>query len=96
MQAISVLTRINSMRDVELEAYWADIRAMMETDGWRRHCEELRTQAEAINSVEATVNAEDMWIRKGQLSVIATILNLEATINSGEEVYLAELQGEDD
>lgn len=84
------------MRDVELEAYWADIRAMMETDGWRRHCEELRTQAEAINSVEATVNAEDMWIRKGQLSVIATILNLEATINSGEEVYLAELQGEDD
>jgi hypothetical protein len=96
MQVISVLTRINSMRDVELEAYWADIRAMMETDGWRRHCEELRTQAEAINSVEATVNAEDMWIRKGQLSVIATILNLEATINSGEEVYLAELQGKDD
>lgn len=84
------------MRDVELEAYWADIRAMMETDGWRRHCEELRTQAEVINSVEATVNAEDMWIRKGQLSVIATILNLEATINSGEEAYLAELQGEDD
>lgn len=84
------------MRDVELEAYWSDIRAMMETDGWRRHCEELRTQAEVINSVEATVNAEDMWIRKGQLSVIATILNLEATINSGEEAYLAELQGEDD
>ena len=84
------------MRDVELEAYWVDIRAMMETDGWRRHCEELRTQAEVINSVEATVNAEDMWIRKGQLSVIATILNLEATINSGEETYLAELQGEDD
>lgn len=84
------------MRDVELEAYWADIRAMMETDGWRRHCEELRTQAEVINSVEATVNAEDMWIRKGQLSVIATILNFEATINSGEEAYLAELQGEDD
>ena len=84
------------MRDVELEAYWADIRAMMETDGWRRHCEELKTQAEIINSVEATVNAEDMWIRKGQLSVIATILNLEATINSGEEAYLADLQGKDD
>lgn len=84
------------MRDVELEAYWSDIRAMMETDGWRRHCEELKTQAEIINSVEATVNAEDMWIRKGQLSVIATILNLEATINSGEEAYLADLQGKDD
>jgi hypothetical protein len=37
-----------------------------------------------------------MWIRKGQLSVIATILNLEATVNAGEEAYQAELQGEDD
>lgn len=84
------------MRDVELEAYWADIRAMMETSGWRRHCEELTTQAAVINSVEAVVSIEDMWIRKGQLSVIATILNLEATVNSNSDSYLAELQGEDD
>jgi NADH:ubiquinone oxidoreductase subunit E len=84
------------MRDVELEAYWADIRGMMETDGWRRHCKELTEQAEIINSVEATQSADDMWIRKGQLSVIATILNLEATVNAGEEAYQAELQGEDD
>jgi NADH:ubiquinone oxidoreductase subunit E len=84
------------MRDVELEAYWADIRGMMETDGWRRHCEELTAQAAIINSVEAAQSADDMWIRKGQLSVIATILNLEATVNAGEEAYQAELQGEDD
>jgi NADH:ubiquinone oxidoreductase subunit E len=84
------------MRDVELEAYWSDIRAMMETDGWRRHCKELTTQAAIINSVEAAQSADDMWIRKGQLSVIATILNLEATVNAGEEAYQAELQGEDD
>jgi hypothetical protein len=96
MQVNSVLTRVNSMRDVELEAYWADIRAMMETDGWRRHCEELKTQAEVINSVEAVVSVEDMWIRKGQLSVIATVLNFEDTVKLNSELYLAELQGKDD
>jgi hypothetical protein len=84
------------MRDVELEAYWADIKSMMETAGWRRHCKELTEQATIINSVEATPSADDMWIRKGQLSVIATILNLETTVTTGEEAYQAELQGEDD
>ena len=38
-----------------------------------------------INSVEATKDAEDLYMRKGQINVLAYILNLESTTNTNYE-----------
>jgi hypothetical protein len=47
------------------------------TDGWKTLTEDLQTNAEGINSVEATKDEKDLYFRKGQLYVISTLLNLE-------------------
>jgi len=50
-------------------------------DGFQTLLKELRDQVENINSVEYTRDANDLFFRKGQLNVIAYMLNLEQTIN---------------
>ena len=48
---------------------------------------ELQNNAGSINSVEATKDANDLYFRKGQVNVLAYLINLEAsTLNSFEEL----------
>ena len=51
--------------DKELEKYYEDMLSMFRTDGWTTLKE------------EASKNVEDLFFRKGQLYVIASLLNLE-------------------
>ena len=44
----------------------------------------------AINAVEAVKDANDLYFRKGQMSIIASIVNLEAQIDVAEESVLAD------
>jgi len=43
-----------------------------------------------INSVEAAKDNEDLYFRKGQLAIIANLLNLEAQIDATEAEALKE------
>ena len=63
--------------DRELEKYYVDMLTTFRTDGWKTITEDLQTNAEGINSVEATKDEKDLYFRKGQLYVISTLLNLE-------------------
>ena len=64
----------------ELEKYYEDMLAMFRTDGWKVLMEDLRSNGQGINSVEATPNLEDLFYRKGQLYVISSLLGLEEQI----------------
>ena len=77
--------------DKEVEEYYNRYFDLFTTDGWKQLIEELRQNALAINSVEATKDSDDLYIRKGQLNVLAYLLNLESTVNNNFE----ELQKED-
>jgi len=77
--------------DKEVEEYYNKYFDLFTTDGWKQLIEELRQNALAINSVEATKDSDDLYIRKGQLNVLAYLLNLESTVNNNFE----ELQKED-
>lgn len=66
--------------DKELEKYYEDMLSMFRTSGWKTLTEDLHTNSEGINSVEATKNEQDLYFRKGQLYVIATLLNLEEQV----------------
>ena len=48
-----------------------------------------------INSVEAAKDNEDLYFRKGQLAVIANLLNLEAQIDASEAEALKEEDSEE-
>jgi len=66
--------------DKELEKYYEDMLSMFRTAGWKTLTEDLQTNAEGINNVESTKDDQDLYFRKGQLYVIASLLNLEEQV----------------
>ena len=76
------------MIDPKLELYYRNMRDMFRSEGWKQLLEDLNSNAVMINSVEVTKDLEDLHFRKGQLSVIANILNLEAQIDTAEQQQL--------
>ncbi len=68
--------------DQETQQYYDNYFTLFSTDGWRQLTEELKQNALVINNVEATKDTNDLYVRKGQLNVLAYILNLESTTNT--------------
>lgn len=73
----------------EFETYYNTMMDLIGSDGWKYLIADLSNNAQAINSVEFTKDAEDLHFRKGQLSVLANLLNLE------EQMELLRQQQED-
>lgn len=74
----------------EDEDYYAQFFEMFRSDGWKQLMLELQNNADAINSVEATKGIDDLHFRKGQINVLAYIVNLEgSTLASFEELTQA-------
>ncbi len=69
----------------ELETYYNTYFDLFRTDGWKQLIEELTNNAAVINSVEATKDNDDLYLRKGQLNVLAHVINLETIINNAFE-----------
>ena len=70
----------------ELETYYNNYFDLFNTDGWKQLLEDFKSNANIINSVEATKDVDDMFFRKGQLNVLAHLINFEAiTVNSFED-----------
>jgi hypothetical protein len=76
--------------DKELEKYYEDMLSMFRTKGWTTLKEDLETNAKGIDSVEASKNVEDLFFRKGQLYVIASLLNLEEQVRTAYDNLGAE------
>ena len=68
--------------DQETEQYYNKYFDLFRTDGWKQLIEELTQNAVVINSVEATKDENDLFVRKGQLNVLAYLLNFETTTNN--------------
>ena len=75
----------------ETEDYYNMYFDLFATDGWKQLIEELKENAISINSVEAVKDEKDMHFRKGQLNILAFVLNLESTV----EATFSELKKED-
>ena len=79
----------------ELEKYYNTYFDLFRSEGWKQLIEELNQNALVINSVEATKDVDDMYFRKGQLNVLAHVINLETAVNNTFEDQSKE-QEEDD
>jgi len=75
------------MTDKELEQYYFELQKMFRTEGWKSFIEDMKDNAQVVDSVEYTRDDKDLYYRKGQLAVIANILNLEDSILSAQEEY---------
>ena len=83
------------MKDKELEEYYNTYRGLFASEGFKLLIQDLTNNAMNINSIEATKDANDMYFRKGQMSIVASIINLEQQIVAAEEsIEAAELEEE--
>lgn len=73
------------MLDKETETYYNNFFELFNNVGWKQLIEELTVNANVVNSVETVKDSEELFVRKGQLSVLAQMLNLETTINTSYE-----------
>ena len=71
--------------DQETEQYYNKYFDLFSNPGWKQLIEELKQNALVINSVEATKDSNDLYVRKGQLNVLAYLINFEATTNNNYE-----------
>tara|TARA_R100000458_G_C8225711_1_gene208827 strand:+ start:662 stop:922 length:261 start_codon:yes stop_codon:yes gene_type:complete len=69
----------------ELEVYFNNYFEMFRTQGWKQLVKEFSGNTTNINSVEQAKDEKDLFFRKGQLNIIATVLNLESQITASFE-----------
>ena len=75
------------MTDKQLEQYYRSLEDMFRTDGWKNLLDDLRSSALQLNSVEACKDDKDLYFRKGQLVVMANLLNLQEQMQTAKEEY---------
>ena len=79
----------------ELETYFNNYFAMFRSEGWKQLISDLSNNVQQVNSVELTEDVNDLHFRKGQLNILATVLNLETQISRANDQALEEnSQGE--
>jgi len=84
------------MIDKDLELYYRNASDMFATEGWKTLMFDLANNANNINSVEYTKDGEDLHFRKGQLSVLGSIITLENQLREAEEQALSEEEDQDE
>lgn len=83
------------MTDVELEKYYRSFEEMFRLDGWKNLLQDIKGSADTVNSVEACQDDKDLYFRKGQLVVMANLLNLEAQIETAKQQQAEEDDSEE-
>ena len=71
--------------DQETQEYYDKYFSLFMTDGWKQLIQEFGSNTVQINSVEATKDCNDMHFRKGQLNILAHLLNLETIVTTNYE-----------
>ena len=61
----------------ELQKYYESRADMMQSDGWKDLITDLKQMREATDRLSIVKSNEDLWLRKGELSIIDWMLNLQ-------------------
>lgn len=71
--------------DQETQTYYDNYFSLFITDGWKQLTSEFTNNANNINSIEAVKDSNDMYFRKGQLNVLAHLINMETIVSTNYE-----------
>ena len=77
--------------DQETQQYYDAYFSLFITDGWKQLVQDFGNNALQINSIEAAKDADDMFFRKGQLNILAHLINMENIVtNNYDELVKTE------
>ena len=71
--------------DQETQQYYDAYFSLFITDGWQQLVQDFGNNALQINSIEATKDVNDMFFRKGQLNILAHLINMETIVTTNYE-----------
>lgn len=77
----------------ELETYYDNYNLLFNHDGFKQLLEELSNNANQLADIQSIKDEQELYYRKGQLAAIATILNLEATVEASRDQLEMEAEG---
>ena len=77
----------------ELETYFDNYFELFNHEGFKQLLEELDAQARQFADIQTVKDEEELFFRKGQVAALASIINLQATMEAAREQ--AEAEGEE-
>ncbi len=78
----------------ELETYFDNYNELFNHEGFKQLVQELSSNATRLADIQSVKDAEDLHFRKGQLSIVANLLNLEAQLDTAEQQQIEDAQQE--
>jgi hypothetical protein len=69
-------------QDLEFEKYYNAMQDMFLSDGWKYLTKDFKETADNLNIVETVKDNEELLTRKGQLNVLANLLNLQSQLET--------------
>ena len=77
----------------ELETYFDNYFELFNHEGFKQLIQELSTNAQHLSDIQNVKDTEDLFFRKGQVAALATVINLQSTIEVAREQAVAEEEG---
>lgn len=68
-----------------LEEYFAVLKSTFLTEGWIVFQKELLEEAKNLDSVQTCKDSTELHFRRGQLSILGNILNLEENLQKSQD-----------
>ena len=78
----------------ELETYFNNYFDLFNHEGFKQLVTEISNNATQLSDIQSVKDAEELFFRKGQVAALATVINLQATIEAAREQAVAEEQEE--
>jgi len=73
--------------DKETELYYRHLTDMFRSEGWKVLLEEFNSDVKALQDLDAIKTEQDLYYHKGQLYILNSLLNLEATVELMREEH---------
>ena len=77
----------------ELETYFNNYNELFNHEGFKQLIQELSTNAQQLADIQTVKDQEDLYFRKGQVAALATVINLQGTIEAAREQAEVEEEG---
>ena len=71
--------------NTELETYFDNYFELFNSEGFKQLLQELSTNAQQLADIQSVKDSEELFYRKGQVAALATVINLQATIEEHEK-----------
>jgi hypothetical protein len=73
-----------TLDDITDEDYYASMKEMFNSDGWKILLEELGEQVKLIEDIQTIKTFEELRFKQGQLATIGYLMNFQETLKTAE------------